>query len=106
VLDGPDDGVETFALNVAAAYRGWRQVIPMLEVSLVTQTGGGNGGGEDEEGEPDLVGKAQVYLTPGVIVQSLAWMPPSASLRAGVQIGLTDDREFDYRVLASLSWEF
>jgi hypothetical protein len=52
------------------------------------------------------VGKAQVYLTPGVIVQSLAWMPPSASLRAGVQIGLTDDREFDYRVLASLSWEF
>jgi hypothetical protein len=33
-------------------------------------------------------------------------MPPSASLRAGVQIGLTDDREFDYRVLASLSWEF
>jgi hypothetical protein len=106
VLDGPDDGVETFALNVAAAYRGWRQVIPMLEVSLVTQTGGGNGGGEDEEGEPDLVGKAQVYLTPGVIVQSLAWMPPAASLRAGVQIGLTDDREFDYRVLASLSWEF
>jgi hypothetical protein len=107
-LDGPDDGVETFALNVAAAYRGWRQVIPMLEVSLVAQTSGGKEGGEDgdEEGEPDLVGKAQVSLTPGVIVQSLAWMPPAASLRAGVQIGLTDDREFDCRVLASLSWDF
>jgi hypothetical protein len=107
VLDGPDDGVETFAVNVAVAYKGWRQVIPMLEVSLVTQTSGGNAGGEDEEeGERDLVGKPQVYLTPGVIVQSLSWMPARTSFRGGVQVGLTHDREFDYRILASFSWEF
>jgi hypothetical protein len=106
VLDGPDDGAETFAMNVAVAYKGWRQVIPMLEVSLVTQTRGGNGGSEGEEGEKDLVGTPQVYLTPGVIVRSLSWMPARTSLRGGVQIGLTHDREFDYRVLASFSWEF
>jgi hypothetical protein len=107
VLDGPDDGVETFAVNVAVAYKGWRQVIPMLEVSLVTQTSGGNAGGEDEEeGERDLVGKPQVYLTPGVIVQSLSWMPARTSFRGGVQIGLTHDREFDYRILAGFRWEF
>lgn len=108
ILDGPDDGVETFAVNVAVAYKGWRRVTPMLEVSLVTRTSGGNGGSEDEEeeGERDLVGKPQVYLTPGVIVRSLSWMPPRTSFRGGVQIGLTHDREFDYRVLASFSWEF
>jgi hypothetical protein len=89
------------------AYKGWRQVVPMLEVSLVTQTTGANGGDEEgEEGEKDLVGKTQVYLTPGVIVRSLSWMPAGTSFRGGVQIGLTHDREFDYRVLASFSWEF
>ena len=107
VLDGPDDGVETFAMNVAVAYKGWRQVIPMLEVSLVTQTSGGNReSDEGEDGEKDLVGKPQVYLTPGVIVRSLSWMPARTSVRGGVQIGLTHDREFDYRLLASFSWEF
>jgi Putative MetA-pathway of phenol degradation len=110
VVDGPDDGSETFAVSLAAAYKGWRHVTPMLEVSIVTQTRRANGsrGGEDEEGEeePDVVGKPQVYLTPGVIVRSLSWMPAGTSFRGGVQIGLTHDREFDYRVLASFSWEF
>jgi hypothetical protein len=84
VLDGPDDGMETFAVNVAVAYKGWRQVIPMLEVSLVTQTSGGNGGGEDEEEEEErcLVGKPQVYLTPGVIARSLSWMPAGRAFGA------------------------
>jgi hypothetical protein len=107
VLDGPDDGAETFAINLAVAYKGWRQVVPMLEVSLVTQTSGANGSGQEgEEGEKDLVGKTQVYLTPGVIVRSLSWMPAGTSLRGGVQIGLTHDRDSDYRALASFSWEF
>ena len=107
ILDGPDDGVETFAVNVAVAYKGWRQVIPMLEVNLVTQTSGGNGGGEDEEEKgSDLVGKPPVYLTPGVIARSLSWMPARTSFRGGVQIALTHDREFDYRVLTSFNWEF
>ena len=26
--------------------------------------------------------------------------------RTGVQFGLTETREFDYRVIASLQWEF
>jgi hypothetical protein len=33
-------------------------------------------------------------------------MPRGTSFRGGVQIGLTHDREFDYRVLVSFSWEF
>jgi hypothetical protein len=107
VVDGPDDGSETLAVSLAAAYKGWRQVTPMLELSIVTQTRHANRSGEDEEEEePDLVDKPQVYLTPGVIVRSLSWMPAGTSFRGGVQIGLTHDREFDYRVLASFSWEF
>jgi hypothetical protein len=75
--------------------------------SLVIQTSGGHGGyEEEEEGERDLVGRPQVYLTPGVIVRSLSWMPGGTSFRGGVQIGLTHDREYDYRVLGSFSWEF
>ena len=108
VVDGHDDGSETLAVSLAAAYKGWRQVTPMLELSVVTQTRRANGSGEGDEGEeePDLVGQPQVYLTPGVIVRSLSWMPAGTSFRGGVQIGLTHDREFDYRVLASFSWEF
>ena len=108
VVDGSDDGSETFAVSLAAAYKGWRQVTPTLELSIVTQTRRANGSGRGEEGEeePDLVGQPQVYLTPGVIIRSLSWMPAGTSVGGGVQIGLTRDREFDYRIFAGFRWEF
>jgi hypothetical protein len=110
VVDGPDDGMETFAANLAVAYKGWRKVIPILELSVVTQTRSSHGHADDtgafEETERGNVGKPQVYLTPGVIVRSLSWMPAGTSFRGGVQFALTETREFDYRVLGSFSWEF
>ena len=75
-------------MSLAAAYKGWRQVTPTLELSIVTQTRRANGSGRGEEGEeePDLVGQPQVYLTPGVIIRSLSWMPAGTSVGGGVQI--------------------
>jgi hypothetical protein len=107
-VDGPDEGIEFFGVSLAAAYKGWGTVTPMLELSILTQTRSGtrdNGGdGEEDEGEEDerVVGEPQVYLTPGVIVS----LPRKMIFRTGVQFGLTETREFDYRVIASLQWEF
>jgi hypothetical protein len=122
VVAGADSGAETLGANLAVAYRGWRRVTPFLELSLVSQTRSGTGGRveaeEDDDGngngnghghedrERSLVGRIQLYLTPGVAVRSLPGMPRGTSIRAGVQIPVTDAREFDYRVLAVLNWEF
>jgi hypothetical protein len=107
-VDGPDEGIEFFGVSFAAAYKGWGTVTPMLELSILTQTRSGTrddgGDGEEDEGEDDerVVGEPQVYLTPGVIVS----LPRKMIFRTGVQLGLTETREFDYRVIASLQWEF
>jgi hypothetical protein len=80
----------------------------MLELSILTQTRSGtrdNGGnGEEPEGDEDerVVGKPQVYPTPSAIVS----LPRKMILGTDVQFGLTETREFDYRVIATLQWEF
>jgi hypothetical protein len=115
IVDGPDEGIEFFGVSLAAAYKGWGRITPSLELSVLTQTrrrsrdNGGNGNGdagvvelEQEEAEDDVVGKLQVYLTPGVVVS----LPKKMTFRTSVQVALTDTREFDYRVIANLPWEF
>jgi hypothetical protein len=81
IVDGADSGLQSLQVNLAAAYTGWRRVTPLLELNLVTQTRGANRPEEDED-EPDLLGKTQVYLTPGVVFK----LPRRTSLRGGVQI--------------------
>jgi hypothetical protein len=125
-VDGADSGAETLGANLAAAYRGWRHVTPFLELNMVTQTRSGNGagsvqvdqdqdqdeddddaaGGNGHESERSLVGRVQLYLTPGVGFDGIPLLPRGSSVRAGVQIPLTDAKEFDYRVLVVFNWEF
>jgi hypothetical protein len=126
VVGGAGSGAETLGANLAVAYRGWRRVTPFLELNMVTQTRSGNDGGveadekaddDDSPGgngnghgpgatERDLVGRVQLYLTPGLTVRAMLLLPRGSSIRAGVQIPLTDAREFDYRVLTVFNWEF
>jgi hypothetical protein len=99
IVDGTDSGLQSLQVNLAAAYTGWRRVTPLLELNLVTQTRGAD---RPEEDEPDLVGRTQVYLTPGIVFD----LPRRTSLRGGVQIPLTSAKEFDYRIIAIVNWEF
>lgn len=108
---GADSRVQAFQINLAAAYKGWRRVTPSLELNLVTQTRSAKRRGveaddEDAPVEPSLVGRPQVYLTPGIAVSGLPWMPRGTSLRGGVQIPVTNRKEFDYRILTIFNWEF
>lgn len=106
VVEGTGEQAQSLQVDLAAAYRKWRRTIPLLELSIVTQTRRARGAGDAGQAEESAVGTPQVYLTPGVIIRSLPWLPPGSSLRGGVQLALTDAREFDYRLIASFSWEF
>src|SRR5262249_26875275 len=53
---GEASGAEELLASLAAGYVGWRRVTPSLEVNLVHQT----------RGHGELVGRTQVYLTPGL----------------------------------------
>jgi hypothetical protein len=117
-VDGTDSGVQALGVNLAVGYVGWRRVVPFLELNVVTQTrSGGRGGnrgevnGEDgeveedqevEDDDPDLVGRPQVYLTPGARFDFRRGL----SMRVGVQFPVTSAKEFDYRILAAFNWEF
>src|SRR5262249_52029260 len=101
IVDGADSGSQSLQVNLAAAYTGWRRVTPLLELNLVTRTRGSDSREEDAE-EPDLVGRTQGYLTPGVIVK----LPRRTSVRGGVQIPLTSAKDFDYRITAIFNGEF
>jgi hypothetical protein len=99
ILGGADAGAEEVQVNLAAAYTEWRRVMPLLELAPVTQTRSGRS--HDEEA-PDLVGRPQACVTPGVIVR----LPAGTSVRAGVQVAVTGARKFDSRLLAVFNWEF
>jgi hypothetical protein len=96
-LNGPDRPREQeFSANVALAYRLSRWFTPFLEANLVLLTTG------PRTDDPTLVGRPQLYLTPGFNVRPL----PGVTLRAGVQLPVTSARELDYAVHAGLIWEF
>jgi hypothetical protein len=102
----------------AGAPRGWAQDVedpdvevfdplvtrnPMPERELEVSVRGSDGEDDDEEeDEPDLVGRPQVYLTPGLLFN----FRRGITLRAGVQVPVTSAKEFDYRVIAVFNWEF
>jgi Putative MetA-pathway of phenol degradation len=83
--------------NLAVAYPVSRWFTPFLELDSVTRTSG------SEDGDaPRLRDRLQLYLTPGFNVRAL----PGLTFRAGVELPVTDARQFDYRVHAGLVWEF
>jgi hypothetical protein len=80
---------EELSTGLALGYPAWRWFIPFAELRTVTPTRG------DDH-------RAQVYVVPGFDVKPY----PGVTLRFGVQLPVTDAKEFDYQVRAAGVWEF
>ena len=81
--------------NIALGYPFSRWFTPFVELNSVTQTAG-------VRDEGNIIGKVQMYMTPGFNVRPL----PGMTFRAGVQLPLTSARTFDFAIHAGLVWEF
>lgn len=88
---------QTLSSGVAVAYRGWSRVAPLLELTTASRTRGA-----DEDEGHRLLGRAQLYLTPGLNLRPL----PGMTLRVGIQLPLTRARTSDYTIHAGLVREF
>ena len=80
---------EQLTTGLALGYPAWRWFTPFLEVRTVTPTRG------DDH-------RTQVYLVPGVNVRPRA----GVTVRLGVQLPVTDAKEFDYQIRGAVVWEF
>jgi hypothetical protein len=83
--------------NLAVAWPLHRWFTPFLELNTVTRTSG-----HQEEDAPKLRDRTQLYLTPGLNIRPL----PGMTVRAGIQLPVSDPRAFDYTLHAGLTWEF
>ncbi len=83
--------------DLAVAWPLHRWFTPFLELNTVTRTSG-----HQEEDEPKLRDRTQIYLTPGLNLRPL----PGVTVRAGIQLPVSDARAFDYTLHAGLTWEF
>ena len=83
--------------NLAVAWPLHRWFTPFLELNTVTRTSG-----HQEEDEPKLRDRTQLYLTPGLNVRPL----PGMTVRAGIQLPVSGARAFDYTLHTGLTWEF
>lgn len=98
VLNGHDrPREEKLSSNVALGYRAFLWFTPLIEVNTATRTRG-----VDEEEGPRLLGRTQVYLTPGINLRPLT----GATIRLGVELPVTKAKEFDYRLHAAFVQEF
>jgi len=98
-LNSPDPGErkQEFSAGLAAGYELTERFIPLLELTTVRKVRGIN-----EEDSSALRGKEQIYLTPGLNLK----LRDEVVLRFGVQLPVTNAREFDYAIHLGLSWEF
>ena len=95
-----DEGKEV-EVELELSWRFGERVEASVEVPIVFLTPR-EGSDENGLGDVALGGKALLYQS----IEQPALVTAGTSFRGGVQIGLTHDREFDYRVLASFSREF
>jgi len=95
ILNGPTPREQNLEWNIALGYPFSRWFTPFVELNSVTQTGGTRDDG-------NIIGKVQMYLTPGFNVSPL----PGMTFRAGVQLPMTSARTFDFAVHGGLVWEF
>lgn len=80
--------------NLAATFSPIERLGLILELNSVTRVGG--------EADDGLNDRLQLYLTPGIAVEPAAgW-----NLRAGIQVPLTNARQFDYNVVVILTKGF
>ena len=84
---------QEIAGDLALAYLWHRLFTPFVELNTVALIQGN---------DSSRRGSAQVYVTPGVNVQPL----PGMTIRAGVQLPVTQTRELDWTVHAGIVWEF
>lgn len=84
----PERG-EQLTTGLALGYPAWRRFTPFLELRTVTPTRG------DDR-------RTQVYLVPGFNVRPRA----GVTIRLGVQVPVTDAKEFDYQIRSAVVWEF
>ena len=95
-LAGPGTGEEEVDVSVAGGYR-VKQLIPLLELSSVTQTRE-----PEKKGERRLLDRLQLYVTPG-----FNWeITRTTTFGLGLQLPLTRARAFDGTILGSLDWGF
>lgn len=83
--------------NLAMAWPLHRWFTPFLEFNTVKKTSG-----HQAEGEPRLRDRTQLSLTPGLNVRPL----PGMTVRAGIQLPVSDARAFDYTLHVGVTWEF
>src|SRR5260221_5666210 len=83
IVNGPTPREQALTWNIALGYPASRWFTPFVELNSVTQTAGAR----PEDG-PDLIGKVQMYLTPGFNVSPI----PGMTFRAGVQLPLARAR--------------
>jgi hypothetical protein len=88
---------QTLTAGVALGYLLTRRVTPLLELTMVRRLRG-----TDQEDEPRLRGRSQLYVTPGINVRPL----PRTTVRLGVELPVTDARTFDYAILGGVVREF
>jgi hypothetical protein len=75
-----------------------RWFTPLVELTSVTRMRGA----EEEEDEPRIQGRTQLYVTPGFNVRP--W--PGTVVRMGIQLPATSTKTFDYTLHAGFVWEF
>ena len=93
---GPRTGEQEVDASVAGGYR-VNQLIPLLELSSVTQTRE-----PEKNGERRLLDRLQLYVTPG-----FNWeITRTTTFGLGLQLPLTRARAFDGTILGSLDWGF
>jgi hypothetical protein len=97
-ISGPDRREQNVIASAAAGHR-LRHLIPLVELSVSTQTREPT---IREPGERRTLGRPLVTVTPG-----FNWeITRATTVGLGVQLPLTHAPAFDYRVLASLDWGF
>jgi outer membrane putative beta-barrel porin/alpha-amylase len=87
---------QVLAAGVAVGYRAARRFTPLVELTTLTQTRGG------ESDERSLRGKTQVSVVPGFNVR----LSPGTTARFGIQLPLTNARKADSTLRGGLVWEF
>jgi hypothetical protein len=91
-VHGPRE--QELTAGAAVGWRYFRKFTPLVELTTVTQTRGSD--------DDHLVGRTQVYITPGFNVRPF----PGTTLRMGIELPVSSAREFDYALRAGFVWEF
>jgi len=91
----PDEQTMVTNIAVGTPLRPW--LIPFVEATTVSRVTGG-----EKDGDVRLLGRPQIYLTPGINLDIL----PRATWLIGVEFPVTSARTFDYRVIAGVVWNF